>query len=152
MLPKCVLHVQHDYFSSFNQSDHCFLAPSLPLTSSLLSSLLTKMLTKLASFKGDLPKLSYTTKTWNFSSGTYRQSIDSGYTRLSFATKRTLETRTHKFITGNFNDPNFHRYWKFFGDACSQNDKPGKILGEPKLQSLAWVTKLTELRMPLSLR
>ena len=33
---KCVLHVQHDYFSSFNQSDHCFLASSSPLTSSLL--------------------------------------------------------------------------------------------------------------------
>ena len=42
MLPKCVPHVQHDYFSSFNQSDHCFLAPSLPLPLSLLSSLLTK--------------------------------------------------------------------------------------------------------------
>ena len=27
---KCVPHVQHDYFSSFNQSDHRFLAPSLP--------------------------------------------------------------------------------------------------------------------------
>ena len=28
---KCLLHVQHDYFSSFNQSDHCFkpwLSPS----------------------------------------------------------------------------------------------------------------------------
>ena len=33
---KCVPHVQHDYFSSFNQSDHCFLASSLPLPSSLL--------------------------------------------------------------------------------------------------------------------
>ena len=32
---KCVPHVQHDYFSSFNQSDHCFLASSLPLPSSL---------------------------------------------------------------------------------------------------------------------
>jgi len=31
---KCVPHVQHDYFSSFNQSDHCFLASSLPLPSS----------------------------------------------------------------------------------------------------------------------
>ena len=29
---KCVPHVQHDYFSSFNQSDHCFLASLLPLT------------------------------------------------------------------------------------------------------------------------
>ena len=27
---KCVPHVQHDYFSSVNQSDHCFLASSLP--------------------------------------------------------------------------------------------------------------------------
>ena len=27
---ECVPHVQHDYFSSFNQSDHCFLASSLP--------------------------------------------------------------------------------------------------------------------------
>ena len=25
ILLKCVSHVQHDYFSSFNQSDHCFL-------------------------------------------------------------------------------------------------------------------------------
>ena len=33
---KCVLHVQHGYFSSFNQSEHCFLASSLPLPSSLL--------------------------------------------------------------------------------------------------------------------
>ena len=33
---KCVPHVQHDYFSSFNQSDHCFLALSLPLPSSLV--------------------------------------------------------------------------------------------------------------------
>ena len=32
---KCVPHVQHDYFSSFNQSDHCFLVSSLPLPSSL---------------------------------------------------------------------------------------------------------------------
>ena len=27
---KCVLLVQHDCFSSFNQSGHCFLASSLP--------------------------------------------------------------------------------------------------------------------------
>ena len=27
---KCVPHVQHDYFSSLNQSDHCFLTSSLP--------------------------------------------------------------------------------------------------------------------------
>ena len=33
---KCVPHVQHDCFSSFNQSDHCFLASSLPLASTLL--------------------------------------------------------------------------------------------------------------------
>ena len=33
---KCVPHVQHDYFSSFNQLDHCFLASSLPLPSTLL--------------------------------------------------------------------------------------------------------------------
>ena len=32
---KCVPHVQHDCFSSFNQSDHCFLVSSLPLPSSL---------------------------------------------------------------------------------------------------------------------
>ena len=31
-----VPHVQHVYFSSFNQSDHCVLALSLPLPSSLL--------------------------------------------------------------------------------------------------------------------
>ena len=33
---KCVPHVQHDYFSSFNQSDHCYLALLLPLPLSLL--------------------------------------------------------------------------------------------------------------------
>ena len=32
---KCAPHVQHDYFSSFNQSDHCFLVSSLLLPSSL---------------------------------------------------------------------------------------------------------------------
>ena len=26
---RCVAHVQHDYLSSFNQSDHCFLSLSL---------------------------------------------------------------------------------------------------------------------------
>ena len=35
ILLKCVPHVQHDYFSSFNQSEHCFLALSLPFPSSL---------------------------------------------------------------------------------------------------------------------
>ena len=34
--PKSVPHVQHDYFSSFNQSNHCFVALSLPLPSSNL--------------------------------------------------------------------------------------------------------------------
>ena len=34
IVPKCVPHVQQDSFSSFNQSDHYFLA-SLPLASSL---------------------------------------------------------------------------------------------------------------------
>ena len=33
---KCVPHVQHDYFSSFNQLYHCFLALSLPFPSSFL--------------------------------------------------------------------------------------------------------------------
>ena len=32
---KCIPHVQHEYFSSLNQSDHCFLASPLPLPSSL---------------------------------------------------------------------------------------------------------------------
>ena len=32
---KCVPHVQHDYFSPFNQSDHCFLVSPMPLPSSL---------------------------------------------------------------------------------------------------------------------
>ena len=36
ILLKCVPHGQHDYFSSFNQSDHLFLVLSLPLPSSLL--------------------------------------------------------------------------------------------------------------------
>ena len=36
MLLNCVPHGQHDYFSSFNQSDHCFLASALPLPSSFL--------------------------------------------------------------------------------------------------------------------
>ena len=35
---KCVPYVQHEYWSSFNQSDHCFLGSSLPLP--LPSSLL----------------------------------------------------------------------------------------------------------------
>ena len=39
---KCVPHVQHDYFSAFNQSDHCFLASSLPWHSSLLKLLIDK--------------------------------------------------------------------------------------------------------------
>ena len=29
--PKCVPHGQHDYFSSFNQSNHWFVALPLPL-------------------------------------------------------------------------------------------------------------------------
>ena len=36
ILLKCVPHVQHDYFSLFNQSDHCFVVLPLPLSSSLL--------------------------------------------------------------------------------------------------------------------
>ena len=35
---KCVPHVQHDYVSSFNQSDHCFLVSSLPKSLHKLSS------------------------------------------------------------------------------------------------------------------
>ena len=31
--PKSVPHVQHDYFSSFKQSNHCFVAFSLTLLS-----------------------------------------------------------------------------------------------------------------------
>ena len=34
--PKGVLHVQHDYFSSFNQLNHWFVAFSLPFLSSFL--------------------------------------------------------------------------------------------------------------------
>ena len=33
--------MQHDYFPSFNQSDNCFLAPSLPLPLSLFKLLIT---------------------------------------------------------------------------------------------------------------
>ena len=32
ILLNCVPHVQHDDFALFNQSDHCFLASSLPLS------------------------------------------------------------------------------------------------------------------------
>ena len=35
--PKSVLHLQHDYFSSFNQSHHWFVALLLPLPSSFLA-------------------------------------------------------------------------------------------------------------------
>ena len=38
---KSVPHVQHDYFSSFNQSNHSFVALSLTLPSSNLKSLMT---------------------------------------------------------------------------------------------------------------
>ena len=31
IVPKSVLHVQHDYFSSNNQSNHCFVALWLPV-------------------------------------------------------------------------------------------------------------------------
>jgi len=37
ILLKCVSHVQHDYFSSFNLSDYSFLALSLPLSSVLIN-------------------------------------------------------------------------------------------------------------------
>ena len=40
MLLTCVPHVQHDYFSSFNESDHCFLSSLLPFPSSLHKLLL----------------------------------------------------------------------------------------------------------------
>ena len=42
---KYVPHVQHDYFSSFNQSDHCFLALSLlsPCLRPCLNSLINFM-------------------------------------------------------------------------------------------------------------
>ena len=33
---KCVPHVQHDYFSSFHQSAHCFSGAVAPVPSSLL--------------------------------------------------------------------------------------------------------------------
>ena len=36
---KCVLHVQHAYFSSFIQSNHCFLELRYPELSSLVNSL-----------------------------------------------------------------------------------------------------------------
>jgi len=32
---KCMSHVQHNYFSAFNQSDHCFLVLSLRHTASM---------------------------------------------------------------------------------------------------------------------
>ena len=49
---KCVPHVQHDYFSPFNQSDHCFLALSLPLKS--LLKLLIQLIVIAISF--DFPR------------------------------------------------------------------------------------------------
>ena len=36
ILLKCMPHIQHDYFSSFNQRDHCFLMLPLLLPSFLL--------------------------------------------------------------------------------------------------------------------
>ena len=36
MAPKSLSHVQHDYFSSFNQSNHWFVTLMLPLPSSFL--------------------------------------------------------------------------------------------------------------------
>ena len=39
---KYVPHVQHDFYYSFNQSDQCFLASSLPLPSSLLKLLILR--------------------------------------------------------------------------------------------------------------
>ena len=44
---KCVPHVQHDYFSSSNQSDHCFLASSLSVA---LNSLLFTHTQRLSHF------------------------------------------------------------------------------------------------------
>ena len=45
----CLSHEQHDDLSSFNQSDHCFLASSLP--SSLLKlSIEFEMMTSMANF------------------------------------------------------------------------------------------------------
>ena len=40
---KCVPHVQHDYFSSFNQSGHCYLTASLSMPSSLLKFPITSV-------------------------------------------------------------------------------------------------------------
>ena len=48
-LIKCVPHVQHDYFPSFSQSDHCFLASSLQLPSSLLK--LSKVFNKVCAIQ-----------------------------------------------------------------------------------------------------
>ena len=40
LVVKCVPHVQHDYFSSFNQWDHCFLVSPLPSSLQKLPSVL----------------------------------------------------------------------------------------------------------------
>ena len=42
---KCVPHMQHNYFSSFNQSNHCFLASLLLLLLSLLKLFNDKVIT-----------------------------------------------------------------------------------------------------------
>ena len=62
---KCVPHVQHaqhDYFSSFNQSDHCFLAWSLPLPSSLFKLPITVTVTVISGFGTHIYETS-----WSFS-------------------------------------------------------------------------------------
>ena len=38
IVQKCVPHLQHDFSSPFNQSEHCFLVSSLPLLKLLISN------------------------------------------------------------------------------------------------------------------
>ena len=48
---KLVPHVQHDYFPSFNQSDHCFLASSFAIALVLPLKLLTEYMTQTSLLK-----------------------------------------------------------------------------------------------------
>ena len=70
--PKSVPHVQHDCFSSFNQSNHWFVALSLPLPSSFLNELTCLFISE-TNFSILLLSRNSSTKSWkkNFSNTIY---------------------------------------------------------------------------------